>query len=75
MRRRIAFGVMRRGRRPRFPCAGLGGAGAVVHPVLAGQARHDDAERAQLAGGKLEAGQGRGGRRSCHWLAPDRRGH
>jgi hypothetical protein len=30
MRRRIAFGVMRRGRRPRFPCAGPGGAGALV---------------------------------------------
>jgi hypothetical protein len=59
MWRRIAFGVMRRGRRPRFPCTGPGGAGAVVHPVLAGQARHDDAERMQLAGGKLEAGNGR----------------
>ena len=33
---------------------------AQVHAVLAGKARHDDAEHVQLAGGKLEAGQGRG---------------
>jgi hypothetical protein len=37
----------------------LVGACAEVHAVLAGQARHDDAERMQLAGGKLEAGNGR----------------
>ena len=59
MRRRIAFGVMRRGRRPRFPCAGLGGAGAVVHAVLTRQARDRDPEGAQLGGGKLEAGKER----------------